>query len=153
MKASVRVVGMKAGGREHVVAHVAVGDPALLIPQPDNPYDPHAIAVYTAGRRVLLHPDRLTSSVTDPARRGSIHPDDRALLIDRQAGYIPRDVAAQLTLPADGIVGYVSQVRYPPPQYDLFGEEVPPTPAGFDVTAWLDRVDHHLDEHLQGDPA
>lgn len=149
MKAAVRVVGMRAGGREHVVAYVEPGDPVLVVPEPTNPYDPHAIAVYTAKRRSLLHPAALTSSVTDPDRVGSIDPADRALLIDRQAGYLPRDVAATLRLPATGLVGYVSRVRYAPPEYDLSGAELPPTPAGFDVTCWWPApVDDHFDYDL-----
>ena len=135
MKAAVRVVGMKAGGRQHVVAYVNLHDPVLLVPQPDNPHDRHAIAVYTAQRRALLYPDLLVSSLTDPMGVGQIHSDDRALLMDRQAGYLPRDVAATLRLPADGLVGYVSAVRYEPPTYDRHGRQDPPTPAGFDVTA------------------
>ena len=145
MKAAIRVVGMKAGGRQHVVAYVNRGDPVLCVPQPDNPHDRHAIAVYTAQRRALLHPDLLVSSVTDPMGVGQIHPDDRTLLMDRQAGYLPRDVAATLRLPTDGIVGYVSTVRYEPPTYDRHGREEPPNPAGFDVTAaWPDRIEADL---------
>lgn len=135
MKATVRVVGMKAGGRQHVVAYVGRGDPVLLVPEPTNPHDRHAIAVYTAQRAALLHPDRLVSSLRDPDRIGHLDPADRALLLDRQAGYLPRDVAATLRLPPGGIVGYVSHVRHEPPTYDRSGRETPPTPAGFDVTA------------------
>ena len=135
MKASVRVVGMKAGGRQHVVAYVNPHDPVLLIPEPSNPYDRHAIAVYTAQRSALLHPDRLISSLRSDDGAGFVDPADRALLLDRQAGYLPRDVAATLRLPPDGIVGYVSAVRYAPATYDRRGRPNPPDPAGFDVTA------------------
>lgn len=136
MRAAVRVVGMRAGGREHVVAHVREGDPVLVVPEPDNPHDPHAIAVYTAPRRSLLYPHALTSSVTCPDRVGTVDDYDRLLLMDRQAGYLPADVAATLQLPASGIVGWVSTVRNGPPAYNRFGAELPPTPAGFDVTCW-----------------
>jgi Bacterial PH domain/HIRAN domain len=39
-----------AGGRRESSAHVAV--PALLLPQPDNPYDPDAVAVFMRGHEV-----------------------------------------------------------------------------------------------------
>jgi hypothetical protein len=39
-----------AGGRRENSAHVAV--PALLLPQPDNPYDPDAVAVFMRGHEV-----------------------------------------------------------------------------------------------------
>lgn len=150
MKSSVRIVGMQAGGREHIVACVERGDPVLLIPQPDNPYDRHAIAVYTASRSALLHPDRLVSSVADPDHVGSIDGDDRSLLVDRQAGYVPRDVAATILLPPDGIVGWVSAIRHAPPSYTSDGATAPPVPAGFDVTAWWPAPD---DSNWSDEPA
>jgi hypothetical protein len=135
----VNVVGMRAGGREHVVAHVSPGDPVLVVPEPDNPYDPHALAVYTCPVGSLLRPDRLLSSATDPQRLGRVDDDDRLLLMDRQAGYVPRDVAATLRLPEQGIVGLVSRVRHPPPLYTAAGEPVEQPPVGFDVRAdWPD---------------
>lgn len=146
MKATVKVVGMVAGGRQHVVASVQPGDPVLLIPEPDNPHDRHAVAVHTASRRMLLHPTLLVSSITDVDHVGHIHDDDRILLMDRQAGYLPRDVAALLTLPADGIVGYVSAIRHAPDDYTADGDTHPPRTAGFDVTAWLPRTDPWIGE-------
>lgn len=141
MKAASKVVGMRAGGREHVVAHTRTGDPVLLVPEPTNAYDPNAIAVYTAPRAALLHPDALVSSVQDPDRAGSIHDEDRLLLMDRQAGYIPKDLACQLALPATGIVGWVSQIRWAPPDYDRTGKQQEDRVAGFDVTCWFVRRD------------
>lgn len=140
--ATCKVVGMVAGGRQHVVAYVAVNDPVLLLPEPDNPHDGNAVAVYTAPRTVLLHPEVLVSSLRDPAGGGTIHPLDRSLLIDRQAGYLPRDLAARLTLPAEGIVGYVAEVRWAPTEYDREGRPTEPRPAGFDVVADLTFKDH-----------
>lgn len=144
---------MQAGGRMHVVAYVAEGDPALLVPQPDNEYDPHAVAVYTAPRGALVGP--VVSSVKDPDHVGEISDEDRRLLMDRQAGYVPKELARQLAVPSSGIVGYVSAVRWHPPEYDRYGEPLPPHPAGFDVTAWLVRKDDEdiaaqVDEEVQG---
>lgn len=132
MKASSRVVGMQAGGRMHIVSQVAKGDPVLLVPEPDNPHDAHAVAVFTAPASALQDTDSLMSSVSDPGHVGNLSDVDRRLLIDRQAGYIPRDLASQLDLPAQGIVGFVSAVRYAP-------DSEPAIPAGFDVTAWFTR--------------
>lgn len=139
MRANIKVVGMKAGGREHVVAHVSTGDPVLLVPEPTNPHDPNAIAVYTAPRGTLQQPDALVSSITDEDRVGHVAAEDRVLLMDRQAGYVPRTLAAEMTLPPDGIVGYVSQVRFTPPEYDRDGKRAPARVAGFDVAAWVTR--------------
>lgn len=153
MQATVRVVGMVAGGRQHVVADVGISDPVLLLPEPANPHDQHAIAVHTMPRRLILHPEALTSSLTDPARVGTIHPEDRMLIVDRQAGYVPRDVAAQLRLPAEGIVGFVAWIRHAPNDYGPDGVPLPAKPAGFDVCAWWPApVDDHLDDDLNGGP-
>lgn len=153
MRATSRVVGMVAGGREHIVARVQHGDPVLLLPEPDNPYDRHAVAVYTTPRQLLAEP--VVSSVKSPPA-GTISAQDRRTMLDRQAGYLPRDVAARLDLPRTGAVGWVSQVRYAPAEtrFDHHGNTVPtddPRPAGFDVTAWLEyRHDDgdHLDDAL-----
>lgn len=134
MKATAKVVGMVAGGRQHVVAHTRYGDPVLLIPEPTNAYDPNAIAVYTAPRATLLGP--VVSSIKQPPV-GSISDEDRALFMDRQAGYLPKELAARLALPATGVVGFVSDVRWAPPEHDNQGREREPRVAGFDVTAWL----------------
>lgn len=118
---------MKAGGRDHVVEYIAAGDPCLAVPQPDNPHDANAIAVHTAPASALRHP--IVSSVRDAIDHvGLIHDEDRALLMDRQAGFVPAKVAARLDLPPEGIVGWVGTVRYHPDT----GQ-----PAGFDmVAAW-----------------
>lgn len=132
---------MVAGGRGHIVAHVAEGDPVLLVPEPANKFDRHAIAVYTAPRAALVDP--VVSSVADPvARQGMISDEDRRLLMDRQAGYVPKDVARQLEIPPQGIVGWVSAVRWHPPEYDRTGTKAEPRVAGFDATAWLARKDN-----------
>lgn len=140
MKAASKVVGMKAGGREHIVAHSREGDPVLLVPEPTNRFDPNAIAVYTAPRAALRHP--VVSSVNDGVEHvGMVDEEDRLLLMDRQAGYIPKELASQLDLPPQGIVGWVSQVRWHPPEIDRKGQPAEPRVAGFDVTAWFTRRD------------
>ena len=141
MRGTVALVGQKAGGREHIVATAALGDPVLLVPEPDNPYDPNAVAVYTAPRRTLLHPEALVSSVKDPAG-GTIHDEDRKLLMDRQAGYMPKDLAARVDLPPEGIVGYIANVRYLPPDYRDDGQPTDPTVAGFDTACTLTMKGH-----------
>lgn len=140
MRAATKVVGMKAGGREHIVAHVSEGDPVLLVPEPTNQFDPHAVAVYTAPRWSLTDP--VVSSVNDGVEHvGMISDEDRRLLMDRQAGYVPKDLARQLDIPPTGIVGWISQIRWHPPDYDRNGQQAKARPAGFDVTAWLVRKD------------
>lgn len=118
MKVTVKLVGQKAGGREHVVAQASEGDPVLLVAEPDNKFDPHAVAVYTLPAGLLTG--------------GGLSEDDRRLMMDRQAGYLPADVAARLTMPDGGIAGRVHNVRWHPPGHPQEG-----TPAGFDVLADL----------------
>lgn len=156
MRTVSRVVGMVAGQRQHIVSQIEQGDPVLLKPEPTNQYDSNAIAVYTAPRRVLMHPDALVSSVTDPP--GEIHPEDLALILDRQAGYLPKELAARLDLPADGVIGWVSAVRYRPPDDRIDGagnshQINDPHPVGFDVTAWLEfrATDDTLDADIDAD--
>ena len=136
--ATVKLVGQKAGGREHIVATAGYGDPVLLLPEPDNPHDPNAIAVYTAPRHTIIHPDQLRSSLTDPDAVGHLSDDDRRMLLDRQAGYVGRNVAARLALPPDGIVGFVSEIRYAPEDtHDAYVATLTPLLVGFDIAADL----------------
>jgi|GEM_PF-2173024 len=141
MRASCKVVGMVAGGREHIVAYTRTGDPVLLVPEPTNQFDPNAIAVYTCPRSLLEEPEEMVSSVQDPERVGRVADVDRRMLMDRQAGYVPRNLASDLRLPASGIVGWVSQVRWKPDEFDGNGKPREPRVAGFDVTAWFTRRD------------
>lgn len=113
MIANVKLVGQVAGEREHIVAHSSIGDPVLAVPEPTNAYDRNAIAVYTAPIGTLAHD--IVSSTTDEERGvGTIHPNDRRLMMDRQAGYVPAGLASRLDLPAEGLVGYITEVRYKP---------------------------------------
>jgi len=135
----VKLVGQVAGGRELIVAKANGGDPVLLIPEPDNPFDRHAVAVYHAPRSALSNPLSLVSSVKDPAGVGHVHPDDRPQFL--QAGYLPREFAATIDppLPEDGIVGIVDVIRHGPEDWtiDPHGDLVP-LPAkviGFDIRA------------------
>jgi hypothetical protein len=147
--AAVKVVGMVAGHREHIVAGVVTGDPVLLVPEPDNPYDPHAIAVHVAPRASLSGP--VVSSIRDADGIGVVTAEDRRMMMDRQAGYVPRGFAATVRLPADGIVGYVSEVRWAPLEYDPSGRPLPQRVAGFDVTARWPRDVHADDLDAIGD--
>lgn len=136
MLATVRVVGMKAGDREDVAAAAGEADPVLLLPEPDNPVDSRAVAVWTCPRAILAAPDELVSSARDPELRiGRIPIDDRAKLA--HAGYLPADVAAGLALPGNGIVGWVARIRWAPPEYEPDGSPAPRRVAGFDVAAYL----------------
>lgn len=114
--ASVAVVGMTFG-RGHIVHTVATDDPCLLLPEPTNPHDPNAIAVHTAPAGALQD-----STLTDEG--WVVGPLDRAMLTDRRAGYLPRGLAATLTLPGEGVAGRVGAVRFHPDT---------DAPAGFDV--------------------
>lgn len=104
------VVGMKAGGREHIAAYVRIGDVALLMPEPTNPHDPNAVAVHVAPR----------SAMRSAAREGTdgdrLDPVDRSLLMDRQVGYLPRGLAARIapTLGNGGLVTTVTNIRWHP---------------------------------------
>lgn len=139
VRAAVKVVGMTAGGREDAVAKTMLGDIALVVPEPDNPYDPNAAAVYVVWRATLNDPDVIMSSVRDPAGVGYVDPSDREAAL--QVGYVPRSFAATLDLPDGGIVGWVSDVRYAPPEYDRFGRELDRRTAGLDVKALWPRRD------------
>lgn len=130
----VAVVGMVAGGRQHVVAYVRPGDVALLMPEPSNPFDEHAVAVYVAPRDALRNPPDRDGTY---ARRGitgdDLDPTDRALLLDRQAGYIPAKIACRIDhlIPNGGLVVRVTDVRWHPEE-TIDGHRVA---AGLDVEA------------------
>lgn len=137
---TVAVVGMVAGGRLHIVAQASANDPVLLLPEPDNPHDRYAVAVYTMPADLVTEP--LVSSVQAQGP-GTMGDRDRQTILDRQAGYVPAKVAATLELPPDGVVGWVSQVRHRPSEYistpDGFAGRTAEPVVGFDVTAWLNR--------------
>lgn len=136
-----RVVGMRAGSRSHILAKLSALDPVLLVPEPDNPYDRHAIAVYHAPASAMN--GTVLSSVKDVDRRGHVTDTDRQTLLSRHAGYLPRAVAEKHLLPDGGIVGWVSAVRYPPEEQWVTDDgsivkRVSMIPAGFDVASALD---------------
>jgi len=136
-----RVVGMQAGSRTYLLANLQMKDPVLLMPEPDNPYDPFAIAVFHAPQSSMTGP--IVSSAKADDKRGSITDTDRSLLLSRHAGYLPRAVAEQYLLPDGGIVGWVSAVRYPPEEQWLTDDgsvvkRVSLVPAGFDVGSAID---------------
>lgn len=136
-----RVVGMRAGSRSHILAKLSALDPVLLVPEPDNPYDRHAIAVYHAPASAMN--GTVLSSVKDVDRRGHVTDIDRQTLLSRHAGYLPRAVAEKHLLPDGGIVGWVSAVRYPPEEQWVTDDgsivkRVSMIPAGFDVASALD---------------
>lgn len=143
VRAAVKVVGMVAGGRTDAVAKTMLGDIALIVPEPDNPYDANAAAVHIVWRATLNEPDVIVSSVRDPDGVGYVGESDRQAAL--QVGYVPRQFAATLDLPPGGIVGWVSDVRYAPIEYDRFGRELDRRTAGLDVTAlWPRQTDAPL---------
>lgn len=121
--AIVKVVGMVAGQRQHVVAQVVEGDPVLLLPEPGNPHDPNTVAVHTAPAGVMS-----ADSTFRDGRWTHLALTDRRLLEDRQAGYLPAGLARRVRLPSLGLPGTVHTVRYHPDTG---------VPAGFDVLANL----------------
>lgn len=159
---AIRIVGMQAGGRQHIVKDCRIKHPAMLIPEPDNAYDPNAIAVYSTPTHLLTEPGLIVSSVADPDRVGSISKTDRETMLERQVGYVPKEIAARLNLPVRGVVGWVSNVRVAPPEYLLDGSLSPEVVVGLDVTAWIegdaqppegpDRIAEAIDDHGKLDP-
>ena len=47
-----KVVGVTQGNRQTVIAKLRVGQAVELRPEPTNPVDPHAIAVYVKGKQI-----------------------------------------------------------------------------------------------------
>jgi len=136
-----RVVGMRAGTRTHLLANLQVKDPVLLVPEPDNPYDPNAVAVFHAPQSQMT--GTVVSSVKADDRRGHVNDTDRALLMSRHTGYLPRLDAERYRLPDTGIVGWVAVVRYPPEEQWVTDDgsivkRVSMIPAGFDVSSAIE---------------
>jgi len=61
----IKVTGVTFEGRQLVLAEIAAGAPVMLMPEPENPFDKNAIAVWVSDRSAA-----------------------------RQIGYVPRDLAA-----------------------------------------------------------
>lgn len=78
-----RVAGVTFEGRQEVISKLDGGEACLLKPEPQNPFDPNAIAVYVARTPDVEH-----------------------------VGYVPREVAAEIAphLEGESLLGRVSQV-------------------------------------------
>lgn len=61
----IKVAGVTFEGRQLVLAEMAAGAPVMLKPEPENPFDENAIAIWVADKKAAL-----------------------------QIGYVPRDLAA-----------------------------------------------------------
>lgn len=70
---NIRVAGVTYEGRQEKIARLRYDDPVRIVPEPDNPYDKNALAVYVGHAGKVLH-----------------------------VGYIPRDMAAQIAPLIDG---------------------------------------------------
>lgn len=68
-----KVAGVSFEGRQQHLARVSVGDPARIIPEPENSHDPNALAVHIAVDNEVLH-----------------------------CGYVPRELAAEIAPMLDG---------------------------------------------------
>ena len=69
----IKVVGVTFEGRQALIAQLNIGDPARIVPEPDNPHDPNALAVHVA-------------------HGGAVH----------HVGYVKREVAAEIAPHFDG---------------------------------------------------
>lgn len=70
---NIRVAGVTYENRQSIIAGLLLTDPARIVPEPENPYDPNALAVHVAHEGKVSH-----------------------------VGYIPRDMAAQIAPVIDG---------------------------------------------------
>lgn len=68
-----KVAGVTFEGRQAYIAKLRSNDPVRIIPEPENPYDPNALAVYVAHDGAIYH-----------------------------VGFIPRDLAAQIAPHLEG---------------------------------------------------
>lgn len=77
------VRGVTFEGRQETLARMLGNEPIKIVPEPDNQYDPNALAVYVAFSGDVL-----------------------------QVGYVPKERAAEIALLLEGesIVGEVSQI-------------------------------------------
>lgn len=85
-----KVAGTTYEGRQEYLARLTGKEPVRLIPEPDNPYDPNAIAVY-----VSVHKDNLVEMID----RGEFHDNiaNDALQYELlHCGYIPRELAKDI---------------------------------------------------------
>lgn len=80
----VKVAGVTFDNRQAVIAQLAGGEPVKIVPEPDNRYDPNALAIHVAlpGNGI------------------------------QHIGYVPRDLAADFAPLLDGeaVIGRVSEV-------------------------------------------
>lgn len=70
---NIRVAGVMYEGRQRIIAGLITTDQARIVPEPENQYDPNALAVHVVHEGKVSH-----------------------------VGYIPRDMAAQVAPLLDG---------------------------------------------------
>lgn len=88
----IRVAGVSYEGRQAYLARLIGNEPVRLIPEPQNPYDANAIAVYIAV------PIALDRQINDPNGLSDMVPETEVL----HCGYIPRDMAAEIASLLEG---------------------------------------------------
>lgn len=70
---NIRVAGVSFDGRQALIARLVTSDPCRIVPEPDNKFDPNALAVHVASGGEVLH-----------------------------IGYIPKEFAARIAPLLDG---------------------------------------------------
>jgi len=64
-----RVSGVTFEGRQALIARISTNDPCRLQPEPENPYDPNAIAVHVAHNGEIFHigfiPREMAAKIAD----------------------------------------------------------------------------------------
>ena len=115
-----RVVGIQHGGRlDYILQHVREGDELQLFAEPDNPYDPHAVAVFHGEMRIGYIPAN-KNWVWRSLQEGDEHEVTADGLIMSDDGS-PSAIQITITIMADGELEVRPQqvsrnARLPPPR-------------------------------------
>lgn len=91
---NVRVAGVSFDGRQEYIARLIGNEPCRLEPEPDNKFDPNAIAVKVAPN--ILNPEPLDAY--DP---NHVQDQQHTPLI-WHIGYLPKEIAAQIAPHLEG---------------------------------------------------
>lgn len=92
---TIKVAGVSHDGRQAKIARLTGSEPVRIVPEPDNAYDPNALAIHVS----LMPPEMIAAA---QAQMELLTPDNPVKAEVLHVGYIPAEFAERLAPLLDG---------------------------------------------------